>query len=184
MLFTSTLSKPSVRRESNDKTSRGAQDSIGFCLPLEETIEEDGRQRQCQESQQRRERQEIQERDAKRVLAVPTHCLDVMVVLGVRQPVPEPEPEPRRVRYYKHHLCGILWRVLVFVMLPRYCLSLAGKSPLDRFGIALLLIITIGSLLLHNLSHCRCVAMVFHIHRVTHCITLCTHDVSLDAVYA
>ena len=135
MLLTLRQSKPSVNCEQNNRNSCETQNSFELCAQLV-GIEEDGRH-----SRQR------SEREAERVATLPTlptyqalpkpsHlCVDVMVVPVVRQPVPEPKPEPRHLRYYKQHLCVILWRVLVFVMLPRYCLSLAGKSLFDSFAI-------------------------------------------------
>jgi len=44
----------------------------------------------------------------------PQHFVDVMVRSKV-------------VRQWYYHHCPILWRVLVFVMLPRCCMSLAGE---------------------------------------------------------
>jgi len=51
-----------------------------------------------------------------REIARPQHFVDIMVLGEV----------VRQLHWYYNH-CPILWRVLVFVMLPRCCMSLAGE---------------------------------------------------------
>ncbi len=115
MLFTLKLFKTLVNSsDTNDRTSSretirllcgDSTSSSGLCAQLEHRIEgELSREEKTEEHT---------------IVSRPQHsCVTVM-----------PVRHPLRQRYYeRQYLCPILWRVLVFVMLPRYCLSLAGKS--------------------------------------------------------
>ena len=118
------LFKPCVNTHSNNRTSGESvsllcrkSTSSGLCSQLEQGIEQPVRLEKARE---------------RAVVSRPQHSF--ANVMPVRQPL-------RRRYYERQHLCPILLRVLVFVMLPRYCLSMAGKScPIET---VLLSIITL-----------------------------------------
>ena len=137
MLFTLKRFKTSVNTDSKDST-RSCQtirllcrNSTGFCEQLGQRVDKGVTL-------------EKEERERAIVSRPQDSCVDVM-----------PVRHRLRQRYYeRQYLCPILWRVLVFVMLPRYCLSLAGKScPIETVLLSIITLLWVEDcLLLYNIG--------------------------------